>query len=67
VHQTTHNTQVYSMFGGGYVPEQCSDEMQGNLAPSDVDEAVVSLTVLKFSEVLQSLRAALSLRSGRME
>ena len=66
MHQTTHNTQVYSMFGGGYVPEQCSDEMQGNLAPSDIDEAVTSLTVSMFSEVLRSLRSALSLKSGRM-
>ena len=63
---TTHNTQVYSMFGGGYVPEQRTDELIGNLAPSDIDEAVTSLTVSMFSEVMQSLRAALSLKSSRM-
>jgi hypothetical protein len=63
--QTTHSTQVYSVFGGGYVPEQRTDEMPGNLAPSDIDEAVTSLTALMFSEVLQSLRSALSLNSGR--
>ena len=67
MHQSTHNTQVFSMFGGGYVPEQRSaDEMPGNLAPSEIDEAVTSLTALMFSEVLQSLRAALSINSGRM-
>ena len=63
MHQSTHNTQVFSMFGGGYVPEQRrSDEMPGNLAPSDIDEAVTSLTVSMFNEVLKSLRSALSLR-----
>ena len=64
--QTTHSTQVYSMFGGGYVLEQRADGPRGNLAPSDIDEAVTSLTALMFSEVLQSLRAALSINSGRM-
>ena len=67
MYQSTHNTQVFSMFGGGYVPEQRStDGMPGNLAPSDIDEAVTSLTALMFSEVLQSLRAALSVNLGRM-
>ena len=61
-----HSTQVLTLFGGGYVPEQHTDEMQGNLAPSDIDEAVTSLTVSMFSEVLQPLRAALSVKSGRM-
>jgi hypothetical protein len=66
MHQSTHSTQVFSMFGGGYVPEQRStDEMPGNLAPSDIDEAVTSLTALMFSEVLQSLRSALSIKSSR--
>jgi hypothetical protein len=63
--QTTHSTQVYSMFGGGYVPEQRTDEVRGNLAPSNIDEAVTSLTVSMLSEVMQSLRAALSFKSGR--
>ena len=63
--KTTHSTQVFSMFGG-YVPEQHTDETPGNIAPSDIDEAVTSLTVSMFSEMLQSLRAALSVNSGRM-
>jgi len=66
MYQSTHSTQVFSMFGGGYVPElRASDEMPGNLAPSDIDEAVTSLTALMLSEVLQSLRSALSIKSGR--
>ena len=64
MHQSTHSTQVFSMFGG-YVPEQHGDEMLGSIAPSDIDDAVRSLTVSMFSEVLQSLRAALSINSGR--
>ena len=64
--QTTHSTQVYSMFGSGYVLEQRTDKLMGNLAPADIDEAVTSLTVSMLSEVLQSLRAALSVKSGRM-
>ena len=63
--QTTHSTQVFSMFGG-YVPEQRTDETLGTLAPSDIDAAVTSLTVSMFSEVLQSLRAVLSVNSGRV-
>ena len=64
--QTTHSTQVFSMFGGGYVPEQRStDDMPGNLAPSDIDGAATSLTALMFGEVLQSLRSALSIKSSR--
>ena len=63
--KTTHSTQVFSMFGG-YVPEHHIDETLGNIAPSDIDEAVTSLTVSMFSEVLQSLKAVLSANSGRM-
>ena len=66
MHQSTHSTQVFSMFGGGYVPEQRADEMLGNLAPSDIDGAVTSLTGLLFSEVMQSLRLAMSVKSGRI-
>jgi hypothetical protein len=51
---------------GGYLAEQRTEETPGKLAPSDIDEAVTSLTVSMFSEVLQSLRAALSVSSGRM-
>jgi hypothetical protein len=48
------------------VPEQRgTDEMPGNLAPSDIDEAVTSLTALMFGEVLQSLRSALSIKASR--
>ena len=60
----THSTQVFSLFGGGYVAEQHTDVLPGNLAPSDIDEAVTSLTGLLFSEVLQSFRSALSV-TGR--
>ena len=66
--KTTHSaqgTQVFSMFGG-YVPEQHTDETLGNIAPSDIDDAVRSLTVSMFSEVLQSLKAVLSVNSRRM-
>jgi hypothetical protein len=59
--QTTHNTQVFSMFGGGYVPELHANEAQHYLA-SDIDEAASSLSALMFSEVLQSLRSALSVK-----
>ena len=39
MYQSTHSTQVFSMFGGGYVQERRStDELPGNLAPSDIDE-----------------------------
>ena len=51
---------------GGYVPEQHTDETLGNIAPSDIDDAVRSLTISMFSEVLQSLRAALSINSRRV-
>ena len=61
MHQISHSTQVFSTFGG-YIPEQRTDERPGNLAPSEIGEAVASLTVSMFSEVLQSLRAALSIR-----
>jgi len=63
--KTSDSTQVFSIFGG-YVPERRPDETLGNIAPSDIDDAVRSLTVSMFSEVLQSLRAALSTSSGRM-
>ena len=62
MHHTTHSAQIFSLFGGGYVPEERTDETPGNLAPCDIDEAVTSLTVSMFNEVLKSLRSALSLR-----
>ena len=64
MHQISHSTKVFSTFGG-YVSEQHTDETPGNLAPSDIGEAVASLTVSMFSEVLQSLRSALSVKSSR--
>ena len=63
--QTTHSTQVFSMFGGGYVPELRADGVQSYLAPSDIGGPTTSLTAMMFSEVLQSLRAALSVNPGR--
>jgi hypothetical protein len=63
--ETTHSTHIFSMFGG-YAPEHYTNETPGNIAPSDIDEAVTSLTVSMFREVLRSLRAALSVNSGRL-
>ena len=60
MHQTSPSAQVFSTFGG-YVLEQHTDETPANLAPSDIGEAVASLTVSMLSEVLQSLRATLSI------
>ena len=56
-----HSTQVLTLFGGGYVPEQRADQMLWNLAAPD-DEVTSSPTALTFGEVMQSLRSALSLR-----
>jgi hypothetical protein len=57
-----HSTQILTLFGGGYVPEQRADEMHWNLAAPDVDEVASSLTASMFGEVMKSLRSALSLR-----
>ena len=57
-----HSTQVLTLFGGGYVPEQHANEMHWNLAAPDVDEVTSSLTTSTFGEVMKSLRSALSLR-----
>ena len=65
--QTTYSIQIFSLFGAGYVPEQRSDDTQNYLAPSDIDEATTSLTGGLLSEVLQSLRSALSINSGPTE
>jgi hypothetical protein len=58
---TTHITQISTLFGSGYVPEQHADRMHWNLVERDTDK-VVSLTASMFAEVLASLRAALKLR-----
>lgn len=55
--QTTYTTQVFTLFGSGYVPEQQSDENLSKLAPPDV---VASLRASMFDEIMKSLRSALS-------
>jgi len=55
---TTQNfTPLQTIFGGGYVPEQHSEETHRNLPPSEDREFV-----LDFDAVLKVMRAALSLR-----
>ena len=53
---TQSSSQVHSVFGGGYISEQRGDETRRHLPPLDDDDA------LDFSRILDSLRAALSLR-----
>jgi len=60
-----HSIQIFSMFGSGYVPEH-TDEPAGNLTPTQIDDAVTSLTVLMFSEMMRSLKTALSVKPGRL-
>jgi hypothetical protein len=48
----TQTTQVFSPFGGGYVPELRADQSRGNL-PSD------ETSMLDFGAILKALRAAL--------
>jgi hypothetical protein len=59
--ETTYSTQVYTLFGGGYVPEQHAERAHWNLVSPDVDRVVKSLKVSMFDEVMKSLRSALSL------
>jgi hypothetical protein len=59
---TTHSTQVFTIFGGGYVSEQRADEVLWNLGRPDVHQVVNSLTVSMVDEVMKSLRSALSLK-----
>jgi hypothetical protein len=54
---TQSSSQLHTLFGGAYVIEQRSDETQRHLPPPDEPEYV-----LDFSNILDSLRAALSLR-----
>ena len=49
-------TQVATIFGSGYVPEQHRDESHRYLPASEKREPLVS-----FDELLKKLRAALSL------
>ena len=57
----TGATQVFTPFGSGYVPIQHGDPADWNLATSDLGDVVEALRASMFSEVLKSLRAALSL------
>jgi hypothetical protein len=54
---TQSSSQIQTIFGSGYVSEQRSDETRHHLPPLDDEESV-----LDFSNILASLRAALSLR-----
>jgi hypothetical protein len=55
---TQSSSQIQTIFGSGYVSEQRSDETRRYLPPLDDDDE----SVLDFSKILGSLRAALSLR-----
>ena len=57
----TGTTQVLTPFGSGYVPIEHGDPAHWNLAASDLDDVVEALRASMFSQVLKSLRAALSL------
>jgi hypothetical protein len=59
---TTHTTQVITPFGSGYVPMDHSDPARWNLGQVDVVDVNEALQASMFSEVLKSLRWALSLR-----
>ncbi len=52
-----NSTQLHTVFGGGYIPEQRGDETRRNLAPADDRTFNVD-----FGEILKTLRAALSIR-----
>ena len=65
MHSTSQTTQVFSLFGSGFVAEQRADETRWNLAPSD-NHLVDSLTASMFDELLTSLRSALSLKKWRV-
>ena len=55
---TSQNSiQLQSIFGGGYIPEQHSDQTDCHLPMSDSRDLTES-----FDAVLKALRAALSLR-----
>jgi hypothetical protein len=54
---TPSTTQLQTLFGGGYVQEQRSDQSQQHLPQRDDREPA-----LNFGKILGTLRAALSLR-----
>ena len=59
---TASTTQIITPFGSGYVPMQHGDPIHWNVAQADLDDMVDALRASLFSEVLKSLRSALSLR-----
>jgi hypothetical protein len=59
---TNSTTQIITPFGSGYVPMQHGEPICWNLAKADLDDTVESLRASLFSQVLKSLRSALSLR-----
>ena len=59
--EITYRTNVYSIFGGGYVPEQHNEELPRLFVEADIGETVAPLTASMFSELLHALRASLSI------
>jgi hypothetical protein len=59
---TTHTTQIITPFGSGYVPIGHGDPARWNLGNADMADVIEALRTSMFSEVLKSLRTALSLR-----
>jgi len=59
---TYSTTQIVTPFGSGYVPMQHGEPTRWNLAQPDLDDMVEAVRASLFSEVLKSLRSALSLR-----
>lgn len=54
---TQNFTPMHTVFGGGYIPEQHSDETHRHLSLPENRSPVVN-----FGELLKALRSALSLR-----
>jgi hypothetical protein len=59
---TTGTTQVFTPFGSGYVPLQHGDRANWNLGSADVGHGLEPLRFSRFTEMLTSLRAMLSLK-----
>ena len=59
---TNSTTQIVTPFGSGYVPMHHGEPIRWNLAQADLDDTVESLRASLLSEVLKSLRSALSLK-----
>ena len=68
MHLTTQSTtQLQSIFGNGYVPEQHSDAAQHYFPNSEqnissLDDAIKALRNAMFDEMLKAFRSTLSLR-----